>query len=211
MSINSSPERLDNSHEVQEVRASELSSEHTSSFDSSSTFPMNDDSSNPCMRSSACSSLRHIPTVKFAPLPSPDPSRKRRSVQPLGVAARSRRPRPVRDVVEQRQSLWANDPAADPLLEDPLFTLGKFVKSASKSLWQRIRKRSGLSGQVQPTHHYTDVILDTRSAEEQEHRQAIVNPEKGVGACFEQAPDNVDTKGQWRRSTGNMPSVPGLH
>jgi len=215
MSIISCPERLDDAHEVQEILASELSSEHSHSFDLSLTFPANPDPSNPCMGSSTYSSLRHSPTVKFAPLPLPDPSRKR-SILPLGVAARSRRPHHVREATEPRQSLWANDPAADLQLEDPLISLGKFVKSASKSLWRRIRERSGLVGQGQPMENLTDVILDSRSAEDQErrmevirgHRQAVVDPEKQVGAHMKYAPNNAEW--QWRRSTGTMPSVPGL-
>jgi hypothetical protein len=211
MSINSCSERLDDAHEVQAILTSELSLETSHSFDLSLTFPANPDPSNPCMRSSRSSSLRHSPTVKFAPLPLPDPSRKR-SVLPLGVATRSRRLRYVREATEPRQSLWANDPAADPLLEDPLIMWGKLVKSASKSLWRRIREGSGFVGQGQPMENLTDAILDSRSVEHQEHRmevipehrQAVVDPEKQVGA-----PNNA--KWQWRRSTGTMPSVPGLH
>ncbi|KAG2146223.1 hypothetical protein DEU56DRAFT_703338, partial [Suillus clintonianus] len=103
------------------------------------TFPTitNSNSSNPS-RSSTCFSLGHIPTVKFAPLPSPEHTG-RRSTLPLGVVARSRRRRPAREGRQQGRTLW--DPAADPLLEDPLITLGKFVKSATKSLWRRVRER----------------------------------------------------------------------
>jgi len=204
MSTSSYPEKLDDAYKVQESLASNLSSEHTPSLDSL----------DPCMRSSTCSSMRHTPTVRFAPLPSPDPSRKR-SVLPLGVAARSRRRhRLVRETAERGPSLWANDPAADPLLEDPLFTLGKYVKSASKSLWRRIRERSGLAGQVHSMHYLPDAILETGSVEDQievilEDGQTGVNPEMQMGASVEHASNNV--KWQWRRSTGTMPSVPGLH
>jgi len=208
MSINSYSERLDNTHEVQENRASELSSEHTPSFDSSSTFPTNPDSSNHCMHSFTCSSLRKSPTVKFAPLPSPDPSRKRSRV-PLGVVARSRRPRRVREVDERSPSLWADDPAADPMLEDPLITLGKLVKSAGKGLWRHIRDRGGFSGQVQVVHHLTDKDLEDRVAVIPECKETIVDPEKQMYARVEQTPDNVDAKWRWRRST--MPSIPSLH
>ncbi|KAG1723702.1 hypothetical protein EDB19DRAFT_1610003, partial [Suillus lakei] len=133
--------RLDEAHEVA-ILAAKLSSEHTPSPNSSWIFPTitNSNSSNPS-RSSTCFSLGHVPTVKFAPLPSPDPNR-RRSNLPLGVAARSRRRRPAREGRgQQGRSVWTNDPAADPLLEDPLITLGKFVKSATKSLWRRVRER----------------------------------------------------------------------
>lgn len=134
---------------------------------------------------------------------------------PLGVVARSRRLRRVRE--ERSQSLWADDPAADPMLEDPLVTLGRLVKSAGRGLWRRIRDRSGFSGQVQVMHHLTDAILDTRPVEDLEDRvvviperkETIVDSEKRVYAGVEQTPNNVDAK--WRRSTGTMPSIQGLH
>lgn len=138
---------------------------------------------------------------------------------PLGVAARSRRRRPVRENSQPGRSLWVNDPAADPLLEDPLITLGKLVKSATKKLWRRVKERNGLVDQVEPMQHLTDVIIDIRPMEGQEHLsdmipehgQAVVVLEKEVGAGAEYpAPKNNDTKWQWRRSTGTMPSVPGL-
>lgn len=137
---------------------------------------------------------------------------------PLGVAARSRRPRRVREV-ERSQSLWDNDPAADPTLEDPLITFGRLVKSAGWGLWRRIRDRSGFSGQVQVMHHLTDAISDTRPVEGLEDRvvviterkETIVDPEKRVYARVEEMPNNVDAKWRWRRSTGTMPSIPGLH
>ncbi|KAG1728620.1 uncharacterized protein EDB91DRAFT_851104 [Suillus paluster] len=214
MSIPSPEFHVDDAEEVREILASELSSEHTPSFDLSLTFPTisNPNSSNPSRSSTY--SLGHIPTIKFAPLPSPDPNRKR-SILPLGVAARSRRRRPARAVSERGPSVWANDPAADPLLEDPLITLGKLVKSATTSLWRRVREKNGLVNQVEPMQHLTDVILDIRPMEDQEHLmemtpehgKAVVAPEKQVVAPVEQ----LNTKWQWRRSTGTMPSVPGLH
>ncbi|KAG1858065.1 hypothetical protein DFJ58DRAFT_635208, partial [Suillus subalutaceus] len=131
--------RLDDAHEV----ATKLSSEHTPSPDSESSliFPTitNFNSSNPSHSTCTCFSLGHVPSVRFAPLPPPDPNRKR-SKLPLGVAARSRRRRPARDARQGRSS-WTSDPAADPLLEDPLITLGKFVKNTTKSLWRRVRER----------------------------------------------------------------------
>jgi hypothetical protein len=189
--------RLDDAHEV----ATKLSSEQNFNLSNRS-------------HSSTCFSLRHIPTVRFAPLPSPDHNR-RRSNLPLGVAARSRRRRPAREGRQQGRSLWTNDPAADPLLEDPLVTLGKFVKSATKSLWRRVRERNGLVDQVEPIQH--DVVLDIRPMDGQEqlvevmpeHRQAVVSE---VGACAERPAIDNALKSRWRRSTGStMPSGPGLH
>lgn len=202
--------RLDDAHEV----ATKLSSEHTPSPASSSIFPStNFISSNPS-RSSTCFSLGHIPTVRFAPLPSPDPNR-RRSNLPLGVAARSRRRRPTREGRQQVQSLWTSDPAADPLLEDPLITLGKFVKSATKSLWRRVRERNGLVDHVEPAIQH-DVVLDIRPMDDQEqlmeHKQAVVsdNGVRGERPALNNIDDNL--KWRWRRSTGSiMPSGPGLH
>ncbi|KAG2743653.1 hypothetical protein P692DRAFT_20850430 [Suillus brevipes Sb2] len=176
--------RLDDAHKV----ATKLSSEHLSNASHSST----------------CFSLGHIPTVRFAPLPSPDHNR-RRSNLPLGVAARSRRRRSAR---ESRQSLWASDPAADPLLEDPFVTLGKFVKSATKSLWRRVRERNGLVDQVEPIQH--DVVLDIRPMGGQEQLVEEHRPE--MGACAKRPAIDNDLKSRWRRSTGStMPSGPGLH
>lgn len=115
--------------------------------------------------------------------------------------------------------MWTNDPAADPLLEDPLITLGKFVKSATKSLWRRVRERNGLVDQVEPYMQHDDVLdirpMDSQTGEEQRveamHRQAAVS-EKGARA-ERPALNSIDTnlKWRWRRSTGTMPSGPGLH
>jgi hypothetical protein len=180
-------------------------------------FPIitNLNSSNISRSTSTCFSLGH---VRFAPLPSPDPNR-RRSKLPLGVAGRSRRRRPVREgrQLEQGRSLWTNDPAADPLLEDPLVTLGKFVKSTTKHLWRRLRDRNGLVDQVEPIQH--DVVLDIRPMDGQEqlveitprHRQVVVSEN---GSAERPALDIIDNnlKWRWRRSTGStMPSGPGLH
>ncbi|KAG2150738.1 uncharacterized protein EDB93DRAFT_1141921 [Suillus bovinus] len=208
--------RLDNAHEVVTKLSSDL--EHTPSPVSSLILPTitNLNSSNPS-RSSTCFSLGHMPTVKFAPLPLTDPSR-RRSNLPLGVAARSRRRRPAREGRQQGRSLWTSDPPPDPLFEDPFITLGKFVKSATKNLWRRVRERNGLVDQVEPIQH--DVVIDIRPMDNQEqlvevmpeHRQVVIS-EMGTRA---ERPvlDVIDNNLKWRRrrTTGStMPSSPGLY
>ncbi|KAG2065806.1 hypothetical protein BDR04DRAFT_1107903 [Suillus decipiens] len=197
--------RLEDDHEV----VIKLSSEHhdTPSPTPSSILLTIPNSNSP---NRSHSSLGHIPTVKFAPLPSPD-SKRRRSTLPLGVAARSRKRRPVREGRQQGRSLWNYDPAADPLLEDPLVAFGRFVKSTTKSLWRRVRERHELTNQVEPVQHDDDDVLDIgpTTGQEQlievtpEHRQAVVS-EKGSAEC----------QWRWRRSTGSttsMPSSAGLH
>jgi len=205
--------RLDNDHEV----VIKLSSEHTPSPNSSLIFPtITNFSSSNSSPSSTCFSLGHMPTVRFAPLPSPDPNRKRSNL-PLGMAARSRRRRPTREGRQQGRPLWTYDPAAeDPLIKDPLVTLGKFVKSASRNLWRRVRERNGLVDQAEPIQH--DAVLDIkpRNGHEQlvevvpAHRQAVISE---VGTHFERpALDDNNLKWRWRRTTGStMPSAPGLH
>lgn len=184
--------RLDDAHEV----ATKLSSEQ------------NFNSSTPS-HSSTCFSLGHIPTVRFAPLPSPDHNR-RRSNLPLGVAARSRRRRSARESRQQGRSLWTNDPAADPLLEDPFVTLGKFVKSATKNLWRRVRERNGLVEQVEPIQH--DVVLDIRPMDGQEQLVDAMPEQRQAVEMAERPMIDNDLKSRWRRSTGStMPSGPGLH
>lgn len=135
---------------------------------------------------------------------------------PLGVAARSRRRRPAREGRgQQGRSVWTNDPAADPLLEDPLITLGKFVKSATKSLWRRVRERNGLVDQVEPMQH--DDVLDIRPMDGQEQRVEVIHRQTTVSEKSARAErpalNTIDTnlKWRWRRSTGTMPSGPGLH
>jgi hypothetical protein len=184
--------RLDDAHEV----ATKLSSEQ------------NFNSSTPS-HSSTCFSLGHIPTVRFAPLPSPDHNR-RRSNLPLGVAARSRRRRSARESRQQGRSLWTNDPAANPLLEDPFVTLGKFVKSATKNLWRRVRERNGLVEQVEPIQH--DVVLDIRPMDGQEQLVDAMPEQRQAVEMAERPMIDNDLKSRWRRSTGStMPSGPGLH
>lgn len=204
--------RLDDTHEV----ATKLSSEHTPSPDSESSliFPIitNFNPSNPSHSTCTCFSLGRVPTVRFAPLPSPDPNRKR-SKLPLGVAARSRRRRPARESRQQGRSLWTSDPAADPLLEDPLVTLGKFVKSTTRNLWRRVRERNGLMNQVEPIQH--DVVLDIRPMDGQEQLVEVM-PEHRPRVASEKGSNNIDNNlkwpRRWRRSTGStVPSGPGLH
>lgn len=203
---------LDDAHEV----ATKLSSEHTPSPDSESSliFPIitNFNSSNPSHSTCTCFSLRHVPTVRFAPLPSPEPNRKR-SKLPLGVAARSRRRRPAREGRQQGRSSWTSDPAADPLLEDPLITLGKFVKSTTISLWRRVRERNGLVDHEEPIQH--DVVLDIKPMDGQEQLPVEVTPEHRQRVVSEKrsaTDNNLKWSRRWRRSTGStMPSGPGLH
>ncbi|EGN95759.1 hypothetical protein SERLA73DRAFT_186974 [Serpula lacrymans var. lacrymans S7.3] len=87
---------------------------------------------------STCSLPQHAMNVKFAALPKTEPRRKR-SLAPLGVSARSRR----RQQQQQDSFMWNNDALAqeEEYVEDPFITLGRLVKNASKHLWKRVRKK----------------------------------------------------------------------
>jgi hypothetical protein len=99
--------------------------------------------------------------VKFAPLPKPDP-RKRRSTIPLGVANRGRLVRRRQlatdedgNPIQQYQSpFWTVDEAREHMqagtnlvvvedlgLEDPFIALGKLMRTASRKVWRKVSKK----------------------------------------------------------------------
>ncbi|KAI6005766.1 hypothetical protein EDD15DRAFT_2358911 [Pisolithus albus] len=86
---------------------------------------------------SSCSSTKPSPTVRFAPLPKTDSSRKR-SIPPLGVSGRARL------LHEGRKPLWSIDPSSGEIGEDPMIALGNFVKKAGMKMLQRVKKKSTL-------------------------------------------------------------------
>ena len=111
------------------------------------------------VRSSVGSSSPGTPTIKFAPLPQTDPTRKR-SLAPLG-SARSRRKRAIQQ--EAGPLSWSTDPGLpEDILEDPLITFAKFVKKTGRTLWRRVRK-AAIS--VEDVSYPSEPILDIRSSE----------------------------------------------
>lgn len=85
--------------------------------------------------------------VQFAPLPEIEP-RDRRSIHPLGVAARSRMLQQKRDIRMQRHPrAWSDDDRPiyipDEVEEDdPLEALVRFIAEKSKSLWKRVASKA---------------------------------------------------------------------
>lgn len=99
------------------------------------------------------------PTVKFAPLPQIDPSRKR-SLVPLGVSARSRRKRAIQQ--EAGSLLWRTDgDVPEENMEDPLIAFANVVKKAGKTLWRRMRKSS--KAPQENVSRSTEAVLDITS------------------------------------------------
>lgn len=89
----------------------------------------------PDSQRSSYSSTKPSPTIRFAPLPKTDSSRKR-SIPPLGVSGRARL------LHEGRKQLWSIDPSSGEIGEDPMIALGNFVKKAGMKMLQRVRKKS---------------------------------------------------------------------
>ncbi|KAH7929638.1 hypothetical protein BV22DRAFT_1191860 [Leucogyrophana mollusca] len=165
----------------------------------------------------------HSPSIKFAPLPAIEP--KKRRLVPLGVSGRSRRRRD-----HEGSSLWA-EPSPEEAVEDPLITFGKFVVSSSRSLWKRVRKKSGRLQEHNEGSPSTEKVVAVenvdgdngkpeRLAKEREERSeqngnpkvASVpsrrfswspSPERGP-------PDLTDRKRAVRRSTGTLPPIPSF-
>ncbi|KAF9652891.1 hypothetical protein BDM02DRAFT_2389943 [Thelephora ganbajun] len=87
------------------------------------------------------------PSVKFAPLPEIERSKKRKHSHRLGVAARSqmlaRRKQMMRDNEDPDRPpkhLWGSDDDDDDG-EDPLITLGNMVKLASIGIWRKVASK----------------------------------------------------------------------
>ncbi|KAH0827111.1 hypothetical protein J3R83DRAFT_4799 [Lanmaoa asiatica] len=171
------------------------------------------------VRSSLSSShnLSHnTPTVKFAPLPPIDPSRKR-SLAPLGASARSRRKRVIQQ--EGGSILWPRDDVPEEDMEDPIVMFAKFVKRTGKTLWRRVRQRSKAVPQEKvsysaepildiidrPTVHPSDMALgeeglrvpEVVGEEDKQGRRASWSPSAGRGT-----PSRDEAK---RRSTSDLP------
>ncbi|KIM62040.1 hypothetical protein SCLCIDRAFT_843147 [Scleroderma citrinum Foug A] len=92
----------------------------------------------PVSQRSLCSLTRPPPTIRFAPLPKINATRKR-LLPPLGVSARSRRKYIPQ---EGRSILWPVDPIPEESVEDPILVLGKLVKRVGIKMWQRVKMRA---------------------------------------------------------------------
>ncbi|KAI6109616.1 hypothetical protein F5141DRAFT_1215111 [Pisolithus sp. B1] len=103
----------------------------------------------PDSQRSSCSSTKPSPTVRFAPLPKTDSTRKR-SIPPLGVSGRARL------LYEGRKPLWSIDPPSGEIGEDPMILLGNFFKKAGMRMLQRVRKKS--ASQAKDDSRAVDVI-----------------------------------------------------
>lgn len=189
-------------HELHE--ASTLRPDSNSSTGTASSTLLNPETLD--VRSSLCSS-HGTPTVKFAPLPETDPSRKR-SLAPLGVSARSRRKQAI------QQEGWCTDPDMQENMEDPLILFAKFVKKTGKTLWRRVRKSSKavVSEEVSCT---AEPVLDIRSpddimapGEESGRVSNVVGGEDNEGRRASWSPPDKRrtlTPGEAkRRSTGDL-------
>ncbi|KAI6045627.1 hypothetical protein EDC04DRAFT_2634081 [Pisolithus marmoratus] len=91
----------------------------------------------PDSQRSSCSSTKPSPTVRFAPLPKIDSTRKR-SIPPLGVSARARH---ICIAREGQTPLWSIDPSSEEIGEDPIIVLGRFFKEAGMRMLQKVRKK----------------------------------------------------------------------
>lgn len=145
-------------HEIHQVKVATSSLGSNSSIGTGSPTLLNPESLD--VRSSLGSS-HGTPTVKFAPLPQIDPSRKR-SLAPLGVSARSRRRRVIQQ--EAESLLWCTDPdVPEENMEDPLITFAKFVKKTGKTLWRRVRKGSKAVVPQENVPYPAEPVLDIKS------------------------------------------------
>ncbi|KAI6028589.1 hypothetical protein F5J12DRAFT_806362 [Pisolithus orientalis] len=107
---------------------------------------------------SSCSSTKPSPTVRFAPLPKTESTRKR-SIPPLGVSGRTRHSRISK---EGRKPLWSIDPSSEEIGEDPIIVLGRFAKKAGIRLLQRVRRKS--ASQEKGGRYSGDFLKDTEPA-----------------------------------------------
>ena len=117
--------------------------------------------SSPISERSSCSFTRRPPTIRFAPLPKVDATRKR-SVPPLGVSGRSRRKCIPQ---EGRSCLWAVDPIPEEKVEDPILILGRLVKKAGRRMWKKMRMRGAMAMPQEKDYLYTGDVIDIRPDE----------------------------------------------
>ncbi|KIL00074.1 hypothetical protein PAXRUDRAFT_8433 [Paxillus rubicundulus Ve08.2h10] len=210
----SNPSLLD-LHEVHEIAlAADLSSD-PHSVNSSPTLVVSESSLS--SRSSACSSPRYTPSVKFGPLPQIDPHRQR-SLAPLGVSARSRRKRIAAQ--EAGSLLWADPSVPEELMEDPLVTFGKFIVNATKHLWRRVRKRSTAAAQKHEHSQPTELVIEVtpggcggNSGESAEGTMklgggGVVHPRRASWSSPTECWTLTGEVGErrFRRSTGDLPA-----
>ncbi|KAI6150579.1 hypothetical protein BKA82DRAFT_19004 [Pisolithus tinctorius] len=123
---------------------------------------------------SSCSSTKPSPTVRFAPLPKTESTRKR-SIPPLGVSGRTRHSRISK---EGRKPLWSIDPSSEEIGEDPIIVLGRFAKKAGIRLLQRVRRKS--ASQEKGGRHSNDVV-DIKPDEVLKDTEPAVSPQETAG------------------------------
>ncbi|KAH7914030.1 hypothetical protein BJ138DRAFT_1144760 [Hygrophoropsis aurantiaca] len=160
----------------------------------------------------------HTPSIKFAPLPHTGP--KKRRLVPLGVAGRSRRRRD-----REGSPIQLVEPTEEPV-EDPLITLGKFVVSTSRSLWKRVRKKSGVVRENHTGSSSQDEIVvievvdkEIGNTERREGRAEQINAFGSRGLPSRRSSwspsverglfDGIDKRAA-RRSTGTLPPIPSF-
>jgi len=164
----SSTSSLNEAHEANDIEPAnvQVSSPQSqpSSIESSLTLAPTILITNATSLRSTCSLPQSAMNVKFAALPKTAP-RRRRSLAPLGVSARSRR----RQQQQQDSFLWTNEAVAqeEEYVEDPFVTLGRLVMNASKNLWKRVRKKEKEAGDGKGTGELGDAsetgpIVDIR-------------------------------------------------
>ncbi|KAH9950329.1 hypothetical protein B0H21DRAFT_724391 [Amylocystis lapponica] len=163
--------RADGSLELDTAPSLATDSSRSSLSASSSTLdtPSHSSCHTSILRSSSSFTLPSLSrtSVSFAPLPEMDPRRRKSSMQ-LGVAARSRMLHNRRVLREQARQhgpvpppmpVWSDiddgvaedaraqeyaDTAED--VPDPLVSLGKLVRGASRSLWRRVSQKDAQKG-----------------------------------------------------------------
>ncbi|KAG8217785.1 hypothetical protein J3R82DRAFT_5947 [Butyriboletus roseoflavus] len=159
MSLNQTILDVHEIHEVAPLVASSSLDSDSSIGTASSPTLLSPESLLHDIRSSLGSS-HSAPTVKFAPLPQTGPRRKR-SLAPLGVPARSRRRRAIQQ--EGGSLLWSVDPdVPEEDMEDPIVAFAKFVKRTGKTLWRRVRQSNKAASQ-ENVPYSAEPVLDISS------------------------------------------------
>ncbi|KAL4067846.1 hypothetical protein V8B97DRAFT_1940185 [Scleroderma yunnanense] len=170
----------------------------------------------PDSQRSSCPFTRRPPTIRFAPLPKVDPSR-RRSIPPLGVSPRSRRKYAPQ---EGRSLLWAVDPIPEETVEDPILVLGRLVKKAGRKMWQRVKMKGTMATTQEKDSAYASDVIDikpdelsgdtaassdgTEEHESELHDNDDKQPQRTSWSAERGTPD-IRTL-QVRRSTGDLAS-----
>ncbi|EIW84768.1 hypothetical protein CONPUDRAFT_141645 [Coniophora puteana RWD-64-598 SS2] len=151
-----------------------------------------------------------VTSIRFAPLPATEPSKKRGNIVPLGVNARSRRRRenqddrapslftPPQQQQQQRVSLWQidfedeedEDEGEDGERgEDPIVVFGRMLKETSVGLWKRVsprRKGERVQQQLQLEQEKDGgkdhgAVVDIRRAEDEDAAPEKEEGEKDFG------------------------------